>query len=329
LDIYVVKPGDSLWSIGQAYGVDPAEIALINEWKTPNRLVVGQALVIPSKTRRYTVRPGDSIYSIARRYGVSVDDILALNPLPPPYILSIGQVLIIPAVSKKYGTIETNAYIEPRNPDQDLPIVRRTAPFLTYLSVFSYRVKADASLEPVNDSAVTEAAKQNRVAPMMVITNFAEGNFNPEISSAILTNRTLENKLFANVLNVAKQKGYRAINVDFERIYPQQRNLYNAFLERMTAFMHRNGLLVSTALAPKTSDIKTGEWHGGHDYAAHGRIVDFVIIMTYEWGWSGGPFLTIGIRKKRMIKALSAIESAFSHSSGYSFSWRNVPVNPA
>lgn len=26
-----------------------------------------------------------------------------------------------------------------------------------------------------------------------------------------------------------------------------------------------------------------------HDYMAHGEIVDFVMIMTYEWGYSGGP----------------------------------------
>jgi len=49
------------------------------------------------------------------------------------------------------------------------------------------------------------------------------------------------------------------------------------------------GYLVSTALAPKPSDYQTGAWHGAHDYRAHGEIVDFVIIMTYEWGWSGGP----------------------------------------
>ncbi|GAA3323985.1 hypothetical protein GCM10020331_050050 [Ectobacillus funiculus] len=25
------------------------------------------------------------------------------------------------------------------------------------------------------------------------------------------------------------------------------------------------------------------------DYKAHGEIVDFVVIMTYDWGWQGGP----------------------------------------
>jgi len=36
-----------------------------------------------------------------------------------------------------------------------------------------------------------------------------------------------------------------------------------------------------------------GPWYGGHDYKAHGEIVDFVVIMTYEWGWSGGPPMAV------------------------------------
>lgn len=32
---------------------------------------------------------------------------------------------------------------------------------------------------------------------------------------------------------------------------------------------------------------------GAHDYKTIGDIVDFVIIMTYEWGWSGGPPMAV------------------------------------
>ena len=53
------------------------------------------------------------------------------------------------------------------------------------------------------------------------------------------------------------------------------------------------GKLLATALAPKNYDIKEGSWHGAHDYKAHGEIVDFVVIMTYEWGWSGGPPMAV------------------------------------
>ena len=50
---------------------------------------------------------------------------------------------------------------------------------------------------------------------------------------------------------------------------------------------------MSTALAPKTSATQKGKWYEGHDYKAHGEIVDFVVIMTYEWGYSGGPAMAV------------------------------------
>ena len=34
-----------------------------------------------------------------------------------------------------------------------------------------------------------------------------------------------------------------------------------------------------------TSNVRTGIY-GAHDYKAHGEIVDFVSLMTYEWGYT-------------------------------------------
>src|SRR5690625_1698809 len=46
---------------------------------------------------------------------------------------------------------------------------------------------------------------------------------------------------------------------------------------------------MSTALAPKTSATQKGIVYEAHDYHAHGEIADFVVLMTYEWGYSAGP----------------------------------------
>ncbi len=53
--------------------------------------------------------------------------------------------------------------------------------------------------------------------------------------------------------------------------------------------MHQEGYFVSSALAPKVSADQPGLLYEAHDYEAHGRILDFVILMTYEWGWRKGP----------------------------------------
>src|SRR5699024_5478206 len=55
----------------------------------------------------------------------------------------------------------------------------------------------------------------------------------------------------------------------------------------------QEGLFMSTALAPKTSATQTGTLYEAHDYAAHGEWTDFVVLMTYEWGYSGSPPMAV------------------------------------
>ena len=54
-------------------------------------------------------------------------------------------------------------------------------------------------------------------------------------------------------------------------------------------YLHPRGYFVSTAVAPKTSATQSGLLYEAHDYEAHGRIADFVVLMTYEWGYRKGP----------------------------------------
>ncbi len=289
MDIHVVKPGDSLYDIARRYGVAPDTIFVMNELDDMPYLVVGQALVIPTQETSYTVRSGDSLWSIARKFGTSPETIARLNGIENPDALQPGTVLRIPLRSQNYGYIEVNGYIEPTTADTETATVREVGEYLTYLSPFSYQVKADGSLTPINDAAILAEAKQHRIAPLLVVTNFANGNFDTQLIDGILNNVPLQQTIINNMIATMRAKGYYGINVDFERISPENRENYNAFLRRLVAALHPLGYVVSTALAPKSSDVQTGAWHGAHDYKAHGEIVDFVIIMTYEWGWSGGP----------------------------------------
>lgn len=189
--------------------------------------------------------------------------------------------------------IEAIGYLEPMNPIQAVSDVNETARNLTYVAFFSYRVQPNGNLIPLNDAASLAATRRNNAIPMLVITNFAEGNFQPDIAHRIFTDRAASQRLINNVIRVMKQKGYRALNVDFEHIREKDRQLYNGFLETLLPQVKKEGYLVSTALAPKSSDRQAGPWHGAHDYAFHGKIADFVILMTYEWGWSGGPPMAV------------------------------------
>lgn len=101
---YIVKKGDSLYSIANKYNTTIDELKRINNL-TSNILSIGQVLKLPSdkvsdiekeeNTISYTVQKGDSLYSIARKYDTTIDRIKKLNNLTTN-LLSIGQVLLIP-----------------------------------------------------------------------------------------------------------------------------------------------------------------------------------------------------------------------------------------
>lgn len=94
--IYVVKNGDSLWSIGKKYNVGVNDLKSANNLNS-NMLSIGQQLIIPKSSdyQTYTVKSGDSLWKIAQNYDVNVNDLIKLNNLSSN-VLSIGQTLLIP-----------------------------------------------------------------------------------------------------------------------------------------------------------------------------------------------------------------------------------------
>lgn len=114
---YIVKKGDSLWSISNKYGITVKDLKQYNNLNT-NLISVGQILKIPKVSNDYyIVKKGDSLYSISKKFNTTVNDIKTLNNLTSN-LLSINQKLLIPntntytvvkgdslwSISKKFNT---------------------------------------------------------------------------------------------------------------------------------------------------------------------------------------------------------------------------------
>ncbi len=323
--IHVVKPGESVYSIARQYGVSWQKIVSDNELENPGQLVVGQTLVILEGSRQHVVQPGESLYMIGLQYQVPVSEIIRANPqITNPSQLAVGQTITIPPRGIKFGPIQVNGYAFPNINRETL---RKTLPYLTYLSIFSYHVKADGSLDTIDDTELIQAARSAKVAPLMVITNIGEsGGFDSDLVSTILGSEAIQDTLLNNVIRVMQEKNYFGLDIDFEYVYPSDRENYNNFLRKTVSRLRPLGFTVTTALAPKTSATQQGRLYEAHDYPVHGALADHVILMTYEWGYTYSPpqaVAPINEVRKVLNYAVTAIprEKIFMGIPNYGYNW--------
>ena len=93
---YVVKRGDSVYSIARAHNLPMRSIIDANRLSAPYQIEVGQRLTIPAG-RFHIVQRGDTVSGISRQYNVGVAALTSLNRIPPPYTIKVGERLQIPA----------------------------------------------------------------------------------------------------------------------------------------------------------------------------------------------------------------------------------------
>jgi spore germination protein len=290
MQIHIVEQNQTLSSIAQFYGTTTSDLIEANEVPNPDNLVIGQALVIPIVGSFYWVQPGDSLWAIANRFQTSFQELAAVNQIPVNQPLIIGSRLYIPPRPK--SNREFNAYVEPRGTTVAPALeesARDAAPYLTYLAPFSFQALRDGSLkEPLLNNFPAIAEANNNVL-MMVITNQENDQFSDELGRILLNDTAIQDRFLDSIVTTAQKYGFRDIHFDFEFLRPADREAYNQFLRKAKTRFNQFRWLLSTALAPKTRADQPGSWYEAHDYRAHGEIVDFVVIMTYEWGYSGGP----------------------------------------
>ncbi len=286
MEIHVVAPGETLYSIAGKYGVDPWLLARENG--AGAMLAVGQTLVIQRPETFHVMRPGDTLSAIARRYGISLRTLyrnnvwLGGNPATQP-----GQTIIIRYQGAKLGNVYTNGYAYPFVSPS---ILDQALPYMSYLSPFTYGIGPQGGLLPLDDAGLIAQARRLGAAPLMHLSTLTEsGQFSTSRAEEVLEDGG--EALIEQIAATVAEKGYRGVDVDFEYIAGSQAENYAGFITRLRTRL--SPLPVIVALAPKTSAVQRGLLYEGHDYAALGAAADFVLLMTYEWGYTYGPPMAV------------------------------------
>lgn len=273
----------------------------------------------------YVVRGGDSLYGIARRYGTDAAELARINQLNDPARLVPGMALLVPGGTADRRAIEVNAYAYPAISDA---VMAETMSYLTFFCPFCYQADAAGGLLPIEDARMIAAAYADNAAPLLTVTNLGRsGGFSGEIAHALFTDKTVQDALFENIFSVLRMKNYYGVNFNIEYVYPYDRDSYSQFLRRAADELHPRGYFLSTAIAPKESAEQEGLLYTAHDYAAHGRYADRVIIMTYEWGYTySAPQAVSPVNRMRRVLEYAVGEippgKILMGFSNYGYSWR-------
>ena len=279
MQIYVVKPGDTLYSIGRALSLAPGFLARYNGLREPYRLAVGQSLLVLYPERTVTVRAGDALSSIAASSGTDVLSLFRMNPnLSGSDQLYPGQVLVTQLEQSRTRSAFVGGYAYPYVQES---VLRGILPFA-------------GALMPMDDERLLTLAGEYSVRPFLHLSTLtAAGTFSAAQAAVVLRSEALQQTLAEAVLQKMQEKGYMGLDVDFEYLGRELAEAYAQFLSRLHGLLAPYGLPLIAALAPKTSADQPGTLYEGYDYAAVASACDAVLLMTYEWGYTYGPPMAV------------------------------------
>lgn len=325
MEIYVVQPGDTIESIAAKYQVSPYRLIQMNELTNPENLVVGQTIVILIPEVVYTVQEGDTLYGIADANDMSIVELYQNNPqLVTQMQLYPGEELVIKFRTDKLRSISVLGYAYPYI---DREVLRKTLPYLTYLSIFSYGFTADGGLIAIDDQEVINISLDFGVAPLMVLAPMDEsGQFSNQRASELLNNPEAQEVLIQNILGALYEKGYQGVDLDFEYIFAEDKEEFINFINELRKRLNAEGYIVNTDLAPKVSADQPGLLYEAHDYGAIGAASNYVLLMTYEWGYTYGPPMAVSpiLNVRRVLEyAITEIEpyKIFMGVNNYGYNW--------
>lgn len=245
MKIHRVKSGESIFSIAKEYAVLPTKIIEANGLLNPDRLLVGQELLILTPTRTHTVRGGETLNSICHRFSVNESEILAKNPaLRGEKTVYPGQILTIKSDTPPGGTAFSNGYYYNHASIESLVSV---LPYLTYVTVCAARVERDDVKLLFDDSRAVKTIRDAKRSPLLHL--FCD-----------LGESRLDKTIVDTAILLAKARGYDGINLSMNGVSDYK--AFSDFLHSLKATLIEYGLLLFVEL-DKNSDADIEDCYDG------------------------------------------------------------------
>lgn len=170
---------------------------------------------------------------------------------------------------------------------------------LDEVAFFWYSFDGKGKLKRVGnvDLTLKDAAQKGGAKAYALVHNLDEKGFDSPLAHQVLTNNAIRGNFVKNIVALTISENWDGVAVDIEKIPPDDRNQYSAFLNELHSALKAKDKILNISIAAKYQDDPNDLWSGAFDYAAIGKVADQVVIMTYEEhgvGTTQGPIASYG-----------------------------------
>lgn len=109
---------------------------------------------------------------------------------------------------------------------------------------------------------------------------------NLDKTSAFIKSSSAREKLIEKLLSDAIRNGYDGINVDFENMYLEDKYYFSVFISELSTMLRLNNIMTSVDVTVMDG---SDTWSRSIDRAEIGRVIDYLVIMTYDEHWASSP----------------------------------------
>jgi spore germination protein YaaH len=156
------------------------------------------------------------------------------------------------------------------------------------ISPFWYGVDISGMVTPspgAENGAVINTARTDGDRLIPTVANAFDG----QKISEILHDPNRYRWHIALLVDKAVNSNYDGIDLDYENLKPEDRDLYSQFVFDLAQALHAKGKLLTVTVQPKTQEPGEIPSTRAHNYAALGQAADYIRIMAYDKHYSGGP----------------------------------------
>jgi spore germination protein YaaH len=197
------------------------------------------------------------------------------------------------------------------NRPDSIETFRRHAEKISVIAPQTFYMDAQGFIQGEVPAEVLRIARESRVAvhPLVVNRGFNQPNMHTVLDSPESRARAIRYLMY-----YALRDGYTGFQFDYENIHYTYRDRFTAFFREAAREFHRRNLHLSIAVVGRQNDTRNDKspggwdnWSGVYDYAAIGKLADFVSIMAYaEHGPTAHPGPVAGLPWVKRIADYSA-----------------------